>query len=106
MKKAIILCLSILLQVFIISGCANRIMYKGDYPFKETDWIRNGEPIMFEDEAWYPTDDIENLLDSEVILIGQYRQALFYIEKRDVKPINRIYTKFDYHKYRVFLRME
>jgi len=81
-------------------------MYKGDYPSREADWIRNGEPIMFEDEAWYPTDDIENLLDREVILMGHYRDIPFYIEKRDVRPMNRIYTKFDYHKYRVFLRME
>jgi len=105
MRKIIFLSLSALLT-FIVFGCGGNIMYKGDYPFKEASWLRSGEPIIFEDEAWYPTDDIENLLDDEVIFMGRYRDVPFYIEKRDVKPINRIYTKFDYHKYRVFLRME
>jgi hypothetical protein len=103
--RAILISLYLVLATALL-GCGNRILYKGDYPFKEAQWIRMGEPIIFEDEAWYPTDDVENLLDQEVIIMGLYREIPFYIEKRDVRPFNRIYTKFGYHKYRVFLKNE
>jgi len=67
-------------------------------------WIRNGEPIMFESEAWFPTDEVESLLDPEIYQVGAHREVLFYIEKSDVRPFSRIYTYFSKNRYRAFER--
>ncbi len=68
----------------------------------ESVWIRNGEPVVFEAEDWFPTDEVENLLDSEVYEAGTYRDVPFYIEKTDVRPFERIYTHFSKNRYRAF----
>ena len=68
----------------------------------EAEWIRNGEPIEFEDELWYPADSIEIFLDSEVSLIGEYQGVQFFIDKVDVRPFERLYTKFGRNKFRFF----
>ena len=65
-------------------------------------WIRNGEPIVFEAEDWFPTDEVENLLDSEVFQAGTYRDVPFFIEKTDVRPFDRVYTHFSQNRYRAF----
>ena len=65
-------------------------------------WIRNGEPIIFENESWYPQDDIESYFDNELYLLGKYQGVEFYVEKMDVRPYNRLYTKFGKNKYRLF----
>jgi hypothetical protein len=65
-------------------------------------WVRNGEPIIFEMEDWFPMDEIENLLDSEVYEAGTYRGEPFFIEKTDVRPFDRIYTHFSKNRYRAF----
>lgn len=67
-------------------------------------WIRNGEPVMFESEAWLPTDEVESFLDSEIYQAGTYRDVLFYIEKSDIRPFARIYTYFSKNRYRAFER--
>ena len=95
----------IVLLIFIFSftaACSTGTRYRGDYPFKESNWIREGKPLVFEDTKWYPTDDVENLLDREMEYMGEYESVPFYIEKRDVRPFQRLYTKFGYHKFRVF----
>ncbi len=68
----------------------------------EPEWIRNGEPIIFEGETWYPADSIENLLDSEVYLMGEYNGTQLFVEYTDVRPYDRIYTKFAKNKFRFF----
>jgi hypothetical protein len=68
----------------------------------ESEWIRNGEPIEFEGKAWHPQDGIESLQDSEVLLMGTYRDVRFFIDKLDVRPYDRLYTKFDTNKFRYF----
>lgn len=71
-------------------------------PHIEADWIRQGEPIEYAGELWYPVDVLENLLDSEMYLLGEYRNVQFFISKEDIRPYDRLYTKFGLHKYRVF----
>lgn len=68
----------------------------------EAAWIRNGEPIVFEGVSWYPQDDVENLFDNELYVLGEYQGVEYYVEKMDVRPYNRLYTKFGRNKYRLF----
>ena len=72
------------------------------FAFAEAAWIQNGKPASFENELWYPQDDVENLLDSEVYVIGQYEGIRLYAEYSDVQPYNRIYTRFAKNRYRLF----
>lgn len=97
------------LAIFVLFGCAYPgISHPEKYPAPkiEADWIRNAEPIEFENERWYPVDDVENLLDDEMLPMGEYRSVKFFVEKEDIKPYGRIYTKFASHKYRVFERAQ
>ncbi|MCC6758069.1 MAG: hypothetical protein IT395_00385 [Candidatus Omnitrophica bacterium] len=89
------------------SGCStsmtsddDSMIYKMVNP--EPDWIRNGEPIEFEGELWYPRDTIDILTDSEMLPLGEYRGIAFYLQKIDVRPYDRLYTKFGKNKFRVF----
>lgn len=66
----------------------------------EPEWVRNGEPVHFEGEDWYPTDDVENLFDSEVYRAGEYRSTVIYLEKVDVRPFARVYLYFGPDRYR------
>jgi len=74
------------------------------YPLmsSEAEWIRNGEPIEFEGEFWYPKDGVDGLLDSEVFIIGEYRGVQYFVDKVDVRPYARLYTKFAKNKFRFF----
>ena len=93
---------------FVLTGCSTTRMSNGGQmemysaPEEETEWIRNGEPIEFDGKLWYPQDGIENLLDSEVYLMGEYRGVQFFAEKTDVKPYAHLYTKFAKNRYRYF----
>ena len=73
-------------------------------PQKEADWIIEGQPIMFEGESLYPQDNVDILLDSEVLLVGEYKNVQLFVEKIDVKPYDRIYTKFGRNKFRIFTK--
>lgn len=75
-------------------------------PLWEAEWIRNGEPIEFEEEKWYPIDSVENLVDLELYPVGTYRDVEFFVEKVDVRPYDRLYTKFGRNKYRVFEKQQ
>ena len=68
----------------------------------EAEWIRNGEPIEFEDELWYPADGVEGFLDSEMRLVGEHQGVEFFIDKVDVRPFGRMYTKFGKNKFRFY----
>lgn len=71
-------------------------------PLTEAEWIRNGEPVEFEGERWYPTDELENLLSEEVFLISEIRGVPFFVDRADVKPFGRLYTQFRLNRYRAF----
>lgn len=63
-------------------------------------WIRHAEPVEFEAAAWFPTDNVENLLDHEVYQAGVYRDVPFFIDRTDVRPFERIYVRFAPNRYR------
>ena len=87
-----------------ISGAGGNVGQVQSYPAVsiEAQWIRNGEPIEFANELWYPQDGVETLLDSEVYLLGEYKGVQFFAEKIDVFPLERIYTKFGRNKFRYY----
>ena len=99
-----------LLNMFVFPSLAwSRRSEKELYPYNkdvEAEWIRNGEPISFEGEMWYPKDTVETLLDSEVILLGEYRDVQFFVDKIDIRPFARLYTKFHEKRFRVFQRLK
>ena len=99
--------LIVLLLFFFAAGCQStggNVGHIHSYPMTaiEAEWIRNGEPIEFEGELWYPADNIEVFLDSEISLIGKYQGVQFFIDKVDVRPFDRLYTKFGRNKFRFF----
>ena len=107
MKKLMILCgvsvLSAALAGCGATGVNNRgMMPTYEFTNLEAEWIRNGEPIAFEGEMWYPQDGIESLTDSEVLQVGEYRELKVFVDKIDVRPFERLYTKFGVNKYRYF----
>ena len=75
-------------------------------PVIEAGWIRDGEPIEYDGNKWYPVNDYEVLQDSEVFQIAEYKGVQVFVEKIDTKPYERIYTKFDKNKFRYFERRE
>jgi hypothetical protein len=95
------------LGCLLLMGCQNTAGNAGrvqSYNFVpvEAQWIRDGDPIEFENVLWHPADEIESLLDTEMYLLGEYRGIQFFAEKTDVRPFNRLYTKFDRNKFRFF----
>ena len=99
--------LTILLLLFLTAGCQStggNVGHVQSYPMTaiEAEWIRNGEPIEFEEELWYPADDIEGFVDSEMSPIGEYQGVQVFIDKVDVRPYKRLYTKFSRNKFRFF----
>lgn len=91
--------------VFIAAGCAANSQFSPgkDYAAKEAAWIKDGKPILYDNKSWYPTEFIENHLDKEMEYIDSFQKVPFYVERRQIRPYDRLYTKFDYHKYRMFL---
>ena len=87
-----------------IVGAGGNVGQVQSYPAisVEAQWIRNGDPIEFENELWYPQDGVETLLDSEVYLLGEYKGVQFFAEKVDVRPWERLYTKFGRNKFRYY----
>ena len=109
MNKKMLQLVSFGFVIILIAGCKGG---KGNIgrliayhiPSQEAQWIRNGDPIEFEGELWYPADGIETLLDSEVYLMGEYKSVQFFTDKLDIRPYDRLYTKFDKNKFRYFLK--
>jgi hypothetical protein len=73
-------------------------------PAVEVSWIRNGLPLIFENERWIPQDDIDVMTDQEVYLLGEYQEVQVFVEKTDVRPYNRLYTKFGENRFRLYKR--
>jgi len=98
---------AVMLSFMGATGCQTTKAKQERLVFQETDsieaeWIRNGEPITFEGKLWYPVDDVESFLDSEMRLMGVHNGVQFFVDKVDVRPYNRLYTKFDKNKFRFF----
>ena len=96
---------------FVLFGCMHLEqnvgnMAKHAIPDIEADWIQNGEPIEFDEHLWYPQDRFDILLDSEVYFKGEYLGVNFFVEKSDVRPYNKIFTKFGRNKFRVYKKMD
>ena len=97
----------VLVSGFFLTGCqttGGNVGHLQSYPVTavEAKWIRDGEPIEFEDQLWYPADSVEGFLDSEMALVGTYRDVHFFIDKIDVRPYDRLYTKFGRNQFRFF----
>ncbi|MFP4473053.1 MAG: hypothetical protein ACLFPX_04175 [Candidatus Omnitrophota bacterium] len=98
----------VMLAGALVSGCAASAQNAGNMakyavPDQEAEWIRAGEPIVYEGVSWYPQDRVDLLLDAEVFHAGDYREVPFFISRIDVRPIDRLYTKFGRNKFRVYL---
>jgi len=111
MRRSLVSSICCSFLVFIFCGCQASVGNVGQlqsYTFDsmEPEWIRNGEMIEFEGEQWFPADGIENLLDNEVYAVGEHRGVKFFVEKTDVRPFGRLYTKFNKNKFRYFLRRD
>ncbi len=96
-----------LATAFFLAGCqttGGNVGHVQGYPTvsMEAEWIRNGEPILFEEEQWYPADSIESFLDSEMMPAGIYKDVQFFTDKIDVRPYARLYTKFGRNQFRFF----
>ncbi len=104
MKRQVIVCIMMLVA---LSGCqttqGNAGKVNAHYAVSdEAQWIRQGEPLEFEGQLWYPVDGVEGFLDSEMLLLGEYRGVSFFVDKVDIRPFGRLYTKFDNNKFRFF----
>ena len=107
MKRHLRIWVSITCLLLLFAGCQSstgNVGLMGGYlfPSPEPLWIRNGDSIEFEGQKWYPTDEIDNILDNEVYLLGEYREVQFFIEKADVRPYKQLYTKFGRNQFRCF----
>jgi hypothetical protein len=95
-----------LILVIFLAGCSSNgnsgLIQSYPYSSVEAQWIREGEPIIYGGKRWYPQDDVEVLTDPEMSLIGEYRGVQIFVAKSDVKPFKRLYTKFDFNKYRYY----
>ena len=96
-----------LVGMIFCAGCqtsGGNVGHLQSYPVAsiEAEWIRNGEPILFEEEEWYPADSVEGFMDSEMIPVDIYRDVRFFTDKVDVRPYDRLYTKFGRNQFRFF----
>lgn len=71
-------------------------------PAIEAQWIRDGRPIEFEGSVWYPADGLETMQDSEVYLVAEYKGVQVFVDRIDVRPYERLYTKFSKNRFRYF----
>jgi hypothetical protein len=103
-KRIGLLICVLLLFLFWGAGCATSSEIKPGYSDAglEAQWIRDGQPLEFENEWWYPTDFMETFLTDEVYPLGEYKGVQFFADKADVRPYQRLYTRFSRLKYRVF----
>jgi len=90
-----------------LAGCSHLEQNAGQMamfqiPEQEAQWIQDGEPIVYEGQQWYPEDRFDVLLDSEVYFKGAYRDVPFFVQKIDVRPYRKIFTKFGRNKFRIF----
>ena len=44
-------------------------------------------------------------LDSEVYLVGDFQKTQIFVDKTDVRPFARLYTKYDLNKFRYYRKL-
>ena len=66
--------------------------------------LMSGAPAGAPGTEVIPADGVETLLDSEVYPIIEYKGVQVFVDKMDVKPYNRFYTKFNKNQFRYFER--
>lgn len=100
-----------LLSAVFAAGCVNGRTGNNDgqlqsypYPAVEAEWIRNGGPLEYAGQKWFPVNDVEVLTDPEVTPIGEYKGTQIFADRIDTKPYDRIYTKFSKNKFRYYER--
>ena len=107
-KQSLVISLLSLVVSFCLAGCAHSPsgnegqLQSYVAPTIEVGWIRDGQPIEYANQRWYPVNDVETLLDSEVYQVGEYKGVQVFIDKVDTKPYHRLYTKFAKNKFRYF----
>ncbi len=97
----------LIFSVAFLSGCQSTVgqpkpVIKQSSKLGEALWIIEGQPIDFEGTQWFPKDGIETFTESEVRQIGIYEGVIIFVDKIDIKPYDRLYTKFDKYHYRYF----
>ena len=108
LKSKVYSLMSIVFLLLMITGCQSTSGNTGNVHHSysqgsvEAQWIRNGNPISFEDDLWYPADGVESFKSSEMLLMGDQHGTQFFVDKVDVRPFNRLYTRFDKNKFRFF----
>ncbi len=97
------------LVLTVLGGCAglrnsgnDGQMQSYPAPSIEAGWIRNGEPIEYDGQKWYPVNDYEVMKDSEVYQITEYKEVQVFVEKIATKPYERLYTKFAKNQFRYY----
>ena len=95
------------MMVVILAGCVSshgKQYVSGTYktPDTEAQWIQDGMPIEYNGTLWYPVDDIESFRDQEMMQVGEHNGVPFFIDRIDIKPYNRLYTKFGRNKFRYY----
>ena len=101
--------LGLLLGIVLLTGCAHNGHNEGEVqsyfsPAVEAGWIREGQPIEFDNSKWFPVNDYEVLMDSEVYQVGEFKGVQIFVDKVDTKPYGRLYTKFAKNRFRYFER--
>ena len=100
----------VLVFSFWLTGCVHKSLdNEGQLqsypaPLMEASWIREGQPVEYEGQKWYPVNDVEILTDSEVYQIGEYKGVQIFVDKMETKPYSRLFTKFGKNKFRYFER--
>jgi hypothetical protein len=90
-----------ILTVLFLFGCASSKPIS-TLSYSEPNWVREGEAIELEGKSWYPLDVIEHFQDDEMLRVGEFRNESVYVERRDVKPYDRLYMKIDVLTFRAF----
>lgn len=101
----------LILMCCVLFGCSQTTYNAGtagkfSIPSVEALWIQEGRPIEFDGKLWYPQDLFDVLVDSELYFKGEYQEVPFFVEKIDVQPYNKIYTKFGRNKFRIYKPVE
>jgi len=85
----------------LISGCGGGAPVE-TIAYVEPDWVREGEPVILQEVKWYPLDVIEHFEYREMVYVDEYKGQKVFVEKRDVKPYDRLYMKIDPLTFRAF----
>jgi hypothetical protein len=89
---------SVMLALLACAGCAAP---REKVP-AEPDWIREGQPLVYEGANWLPQRRSEVFAESDLEQVGEYRGVPFFAERADLKPYATLYTTLGPYEYRAF----